>query len=259
MNQFALITGASSGIGYEYARVLADYHYNLIIISNEEDPLEEKAAELRQDFKHITVIPYLCDLSRQEAAKEIFRFCYVNNYRVEVLVNNAGVYHDKDFIKDTEKFNSLILNLHVYTPTMLMYYFGNDMAHGHSGYILNMSSITSSIPVQRLATYGATKAYLKNFSRSLHIELYRKKVYVTTVCPGAVATTLYNLNPSSVRVGLLLGYIVSPKRLARRAVRAMFHKRSCIRPPFIWNAILLMLIKLLPTGLLRLVRRLKIF
>ena len=152
----------------------------------------------------------------------------------------------------------LILNLHVTTPAMLTYYFGTDMAARHKGYILNMSSITSDIAVQRLATYGATKAFLKNFSRSTHIELYHKGVYVTCVRPGAVATTLYNLKPSAVKAGLIVGYIIKPEKLAKKAVRAMFHKRARITPGFL-NHVLLLLIALLPTCVLRLVRRWHIF
>lgn len=254
---FALITGASSGIGYQYARVMAGRGYNLLIVSNEADAIVEKGEILKRDFG-VEVVALMRDLGRQDSAKELHEYCVNNDIEVEVLINNAGVYHDRDFINDSEEFNMLILNLHVTTPAMLTYYFGNDMAVRHKGYILNMSSITSDIAVQRLATYGATKAFLKNFSRSTHIELYHKGVYVTCVRPGAVATTLYSLKPSAVKAGLLIGYITTPERLAQRAVRAMFHKRARITPGFL-NHVLLFLIALLPTCVLRLVRRWHIF
>jgi len=254
---YALVTGASSGIGYEYARVMARRGYNLIVVSNVEDELHDKAVILRKDFP-IEVVPFVCDLGRQEAAKGLYAFCRESGYTVEVLINNAGVYHDRDFVDDSEEFNSLILNLHVYTPAMLEYYFGKAMVERHRGYILNMSSITAGIAVQRLATYGATKAFLKNFSRSTHLEMYHKGVHVTAVCPGAVATTLYNLKPSAVKMGLVVGYIITPERLAEKGVRALFRGRARITPG-LWNFVLLFLIALLPTCLLRFVRRVGIF
>lgn len=254
---YALVTGASSGIGYQYARELASKGYKLIIASNEKDLLAEKAELLRSDFG-VDVIDLMMDLGVQSAAGDLHEFCKNRQLEVEVLINNAGVYHDRDFIEDSEAFNTTILNLHVFTPAMLEYHFGRDMAARGKGYILNMSSITSDIAVQRLATYSATKAFLKNFSRCTHIELYGKGVTVTCVRPGAVATGLYNLKPSALRTGLALGYIITPEKLARKAVDAMFRGKSRITPG-LSSKLLVALVRLIPTGALKLVRKLKIF
>lgn len=254
---YALVTGASSGIGYQYARILAEKGYNLLIISNEESALEEKQQQLEQDYK-VEVVALTRNLGTQDAAKELYDWCKMQNIEVEVLINNAGVYHDRDFLADTAAFNEVILNLHVTTPSMLIYYFAQDMVERHKGYILNMSSITSEIAVQRLATYSATKAYLKNFSRCVHIELYHKGVYLTAVRPGAVNTGLYNIRDGATKAGMIIGYITTPEKLARRGIRALFNKRAQITPGF-WNHVLIFLVSLLPTGLLRLIRRWKIF
>lgn len=254
--KYALVTGASSGIGYEYARQLAEKKYNLVIVSNEE-AINDKAEIIRQDFP-VDVIPVVLDLGQQSAAKELYDFCKARNLEVEVLINNAGVYHDRDFLADTEAFNSLILNLHVYTPSMLIYYFGQDMVERHKGYILNMSSVTSEIAVQRLATYSASKSYLKNFNRCVHIELYHKGVYVTAVRPGAVDTGLYSISSTATKIGKIVGYITTPQRLAKRGLRAMFHKRVRVTPGFL-NHVLIFLVALIPTCLLRLIRKLNIF
>ena len=254
---YALVTGASSGIGYEYARSMARRGYNLIIVSNEDEALHEKGEILRNDF-NCEVVTITTDLGRGEAAKELYEECVRRGLEVEVLINNAGVYHDRDFLKDSEAFNMLILNLHVTTPAMLMYYFGQDMVRRHKGYILNMSSITSDIAAQRLGTYGATKAFLKNFSRSVYIELYHEGVFVTAVRPGAVATTLYNISARATKIGLALGYITTPHKLAERGVKAMFRGRAQITPGFL-NHVLLFLVALLPTCGLRLIRRWKLF
>lgn len=236
---------------------MASRGYGLVIVSNEHDALVDKAQALRSDFG-VDVVDVTMDLGVQSAAKELHRFCTDKGCTVEVLINNAGVYHDRDFLKDSEEFNSLILNLHVYTPAMLEYYFGKDMAGRGRGYILNMSSVTSGMAIQRLATYSATKAFLNNFSRSTHIELFREGVTVTCVRPGAVATGLYNLKPAALRTGLALGYIITPEKLARKAVKAMFKGRVRITPGFS-SKLLVVLVSLIPTGLLKLIRKLNIF
>lgn len=253
----ALVTGASSGIGYQYARELGLRGYNLIVVSNDGEELSKKAEALRADYG-VKVLDIVMDLGVQSAAKDLYEICSKRNLEVEVLVNNAGVYHDRDFLKDSEEFNSLILNLHVYTPAMLEYYFGRDMVGRGKGYILNMSSITSDIAVQRLATYSATKAFLKNFSRCTHVELFREGVTVTCVRPGAVATGLYNLKPSALKVGLAAGYIITPEKLARKALNAMFRGKARITPGFS-SKLLVLLVGLIPTGALKLVRKLGIF
>ena len=256
-NSYAIVTGASSGIGYQYARVLAEKGYNLLIISNIETELEEKRKQLEQDFP-VEVKALTRDLGIPEAAKELYDWCKTQNIEVEVLINNAGVYHDRDFLADSKAFNEMIINLHAFTPAMLCYFFGQDMVERHKGYILNMSSVTSEIAVQRLATYSATKAFLKNFSRALHIELFHKGVYVTAVRPGAVNTGLYNISNRATKIGMIIGYITTPEKLARRGIRALFNKRAQVTPGFL-NHVLIFLVSLLPTGLLRLIRRWHIF
>ena len=108
---FALVTGASSGCGYEYARIMAQKGYDLLIVSNEE-AIHDKALLLRQDFG-VEVVSLVRNLGVQDAAKELYDYCKAANIQVEVLINNAGVYHDRDFLDDSEGFNQLIFNLHI--------------------------------------------------------------------------------------------------------------------------------------------------
>ena len=254
---YAIITGASSGCGYEYARVMASKGYDLLIVSNEE-AIHDKAALLRQDYT-VNVLSLVQNLGTQTAAKDLYDYCQTQGLEVEVLINNAGVYHDRDFLDDSEGFNELIFNLHMHTPAMLMYYFAQDMVKRGKGYILNMCSITADIVVQRLGSYSATKAFLRNLTRSLHVELNEKGVYITEVTPGAINTGLYNIRPWMTKMGLILGYIVEPDYLARRAVKAMFRGRAKVSIPCVWNTILLFFVALIPTCILRLVRKWRIF
>ena len=256
--KYALVTGASSGCGYEYARILAQKGYNLLIVSNE-DAIHEKANILRVDFP-VKVISLVRNLGVQDAAKDLHNYCTDNDIEIEVLINNAGVYHDRDFMDDSEAFNMLIMNLHMITPAMLIYYFGQDMAKRGKGYVLNMCSVTADIAVQRLGSYGSTKAFLRNFSRSLYVEMKDKGVIITDMTPGAINTGLYNIKPWATKIGLLLGYIVQPNYLARRGVNAMFRGRAKVSVPFVWNYLLIWLVVLfVPTCLLRLIRKMGLF
>ena len=252
--KYALVTGSSSGMGLEFARQLAQRGYNLLMVSNEE-AIHARAAELRTSHEQLSILSLVMDLGQQSSARELYDYTHAQGLEIEVLVNNAGVYHDKDILDDSEGFTSLIMNLHMYTPAMLCYLFGQDMKARHKGYILNVCSVTSKMAAQRLGTYGGTKAFLNNFTRALHIELKPFGVYVTNVSPGAVDTGLYNIKPVYTKIGKCLGIIVSPRTLVRRALRALFHGRSKVTIPAVFWHILTTIIQCIPTWLLRLIRR----
>ena len=258
-NHFALVTGASSGIGLEFAKQLAKRGYNLLIVSNEE-VIKKRAEEIKgskdERISGLEVIPLVMDLGQQSSARELYEYTRAQEIEVEVLVNNAGVYHDKDILDDSEAFTSLIMNLHMYTPAMLCYLFGQEMRERRHGYILNVCSVTSKIVAQRLGTYASTKCFLSAFTRSLHIELKPYGVYVTDVSPGAVDTGLFSIPQWVTKAGKALGIIASPEMLVRRALRALFHGRSKTTIPTIFWQVLCFIILLIPTWMLRLIRRL---
>lgn len=252
--EYALVTGASSGMGYCYAKALAERGYNLVMVSNEE-AIHEKKEDIKTTYPALQILSLQKDLGTPTAAKEVYEYCQKEKIDIEVLINNAGVYHDRDFLDDSEAFNQLILHLHVVTPAMLAYYFGKDMVKKGKGYILNMSSITDRVAIQRMGTYGATKAFLSAHTRSLHIEMRGKGVHVTTVRPGAVDTGLYSISSTATKVGKALGYIVTPEHLVDRALRGLFRGRARVSVPCVWNGILLAGVGLVSTGMLRWIRK----
>ena len=256
---FALVTGASSGMGLEFAKQLAQRGYNLLIVSNVPE-IHDAAEQIKSSIfnlqSSIEVIPLVMDLGQQSSARELYNYAHEHDIEVEVLVNNAGVYHDRDILDDSEGFTSLIMNLHMYTPAMLCYLFGQDMRERRKGYILNVCSVTSKMAAQRLGTYGGTKAFLCHFTRALHIELRKYGVHVTDVSPGAVDTGLYSIPTFMTKIGKCLGIIVSPQTLVRRGLRALFHGRAKTTIPTVFWQVLCFIILLIPTCLLRLIRRL---
>lgn len=111
-----------------------------------------------------------------------------------------------------------MLYLHVTTPTQLCYYFGQEMKKRRHGYILNMSSLSCWLPYPGITLYASTKRYLKSFSRGLRSELLDYGVSVTVLCPGAVATNLYNLSDNLKTLAIRLGIMMRPEKLAKKGL-----------------------------------------
>lgn len=229
-------------MGLGFARQLAARGYDLLLVSNQEQALAETARELSGP---VAVRTRFQDLARPEAADELFAWCRAENLIPDVLVNNAGMFFFKELqAEDLDRVQAMI-NLHVSTVTRICLLFGQAMKSRGSGYILIMSSMAARIPAPGITVYSATKAYLRNFGRSLSFELRPYGVGVTTVCPAAIATPLYRLDEKKMRFGVRLGVIRTPKWLVRRALRALFHRRRVISPAFM-NIYLPALVALLP-------------
>lgn len=244
-NKLALVTGGSSGMGLEYARQLAAAGYDLILVSNQQEELKKCCAELERDYG-VQVSAHFQDLAEDDAAEALFSFCRGNI--PDLLVLNAGIFFFKELsAQDCAKAEKMI-NLHVLTNTKLTMLFGEEMKKRGSGRIILMSSMTANFSSPGISIYCASKAYLKSFGKSMWFELHPYGVGITTVCPAAVATPLYNFKPSLMRIGQRLGVIKSPQWLVRRALRASRRGRKVISPSFM-NFALPPIIRALPAPL----------
>lgn len=126
---WALVTGASSGIGLQYARQLAGRGYALVIVSNEAERIVEVGEGLQKEY-NIKVIALYRDLSLSDAASELFTYCEENHLAIEVLINNAGVFFFNDVVEVETRRIELMLDLHVRTVTLMCHYFGGAMKNG---------------------------------------------------------------------------------------------------------------------------------
>ncbi|WP_181350659.1 SDR family oxidoreductase [Thalassobacillus sp. CUG 92003] len=191
MRPTALITGASGGIGYEFAHLFAKAGYHLIIVARSEDKLRELQDELGDH--PVTVI--VEDLSKQGAAKRIYDVVHRHELTVEVLVNNAGFGLNGDFDSINLKEQQDMLQVNINALTELTYYFLPDMKKAPlfdipKG-ILNISSTAAFQPGPKMAVYYASKAYVLSFSEALVEELQGTGITVTTLCPGATETNFF--------------------------------------------------------------------
>ena len=244
---WALITGGSSGMGLEYARQLAKKGYDLVLVSNRQEELEQASEELSRAYSS-QIVTRFQDLSAETAADELMAFCQEQSIEVEVLVNNAGMFFFEELTTENEARALAMMRLHMLTPTRMCLLFGEAMKRRGHGYILNMSSMAAKLPCPGITVYSATKAYLKSFSKSLFFEMRPYGVGVTTVCPAAIATPLYKLKPSMMKLGVNVGLIGTPQWLVRRALRGLFHNRRVVKPGLM-NYYLPPLIAMLPKWL----------
>ena len=244
---WALVTGSSSGMGLEYARQLAEMGCNLLLVSNQEEELQRAAKELKRD-KTIQVETHYQDLATDTAAEELMAFCQTENLQIDILINNAGMFFFEELTPENEDKALTMMRLHTFTPTRLCVLFGEKMKKRGYGYIINMSSMAAQLPCPGITVYSATKAFLKSFGKSLFFEMRPYGVGVTTVCPAAIATPLYKLKPSLLKLGVKVGLIGTPQWLVRRALKGMMRKKRVVRPGLM-NRYLPPLIALLPYGL----------
>lgn len=242
----SLVTGASSGIGLQYATQLArDYHTDLLLVSNQEDELRKVAENLEAQYK-VRAIPHYADLSKQDAAEDLYDYCHANNLVVDILINDAGVFFFNPYCETSMKRISLMLNLHMVTVAKLCRLFGEDMIARQltdeeqaqticgkprkKGYILNMSSMSAWMAMPGIQTYNATKAFIYNFSKSLWYELKPKGVNIIVMTPGAVDTALFGLAPNLRRLAVNLRVSIPPEKLVKRALRSMFRGKKADMP-----------------------------
>ena len=239
-----MVTGGTSGMGWEYCLQLAAKGCNVLMVSVQKEQLETLPQVLTEQYGVQSWGLYK-DLSQESAADEVWNYCQERHLEVDILINNAGMFFFHELDKATQEQALTMLRLHVVTPTRLMMLFGEVMKERHRGYIVNMSSMTAKLPTPGIAMYSATKAYLKSFSKSMYFELAPYGVGVTTVLPAAVATPLYRIKPRLMKLGVAVGLIHTPQWLVKRALRGMLHKRHVVKPG-IMNYCLPMMIKLLP-------------
>ena len=184
--RWALVTGASGGIGYELSRRLAKAGFSVIMVSRNSERLSAAAAEIRKHRVEAVVLPK--DLSNPEATEEIFADVRKRGLDVDVLVNNAGFGDLGRFAEAEWEVQRQMLQVNVASLVRLTQLFLPEMIRRNSGGILNVGSTGSFAPVPYMAVYGATKAFVLSFSEALSAELQGTGVQVTALCPGVTAT-----------------------------------------------------------------------
>jgi uncharacterized protein len=224
--KWALVTGASSGLGVEFATLLAERHANLVLVARRTDLLQQLAARLRREHP-VSVLVEGCDLSAAGSATALKERLDAQGVAVDVLVNNAGHGLYGDFVEQPLRQTTTMLALNVVSMTELTGIFAADMVRRRSGYILLVASLLGYQPVPGYAAYAASKAYVLHFGEALHDELEPHGVVVTVLAPGAAATAFVDVaHQRDTRALRLL--MMQPRPIAAIGIEALLRGRSSV-------------------------------
>lgn len=222
----AIVTGASSGIGEWIARLLAERGYDLFLVARRKERLESLRDELVGKHK-VSVTPIALDLSDPAAPAKLFDETEGAGVEIDVLINNAGFGTQGHFPEIAWEKSSEQMRLNVFSLTELTWRFLTPMKKRDRGHVLNVASIGAYMPVPGYATYGAGKAFVRNFSEAVAYELRATKVRVCCLCPGPTATEFVDVAGQKVSAAEKLTFM-SAERCARIGVSALFAGRRLI-------------------------------
>lgn len=189
----ALITGASSGLGREFARQLAPYARNLILVARRTDRLQALRDELTTCFPNLQVHTYTLDLAIEADRIAFIQWLGLQNFSVDFLINNAGLGDHGTFVESDYDRVRAMIETNITALTHLTHLLVPDLLKRNRTAILNVSSVAGFFPLPNMSVYSATKAYVTSFSESLAIELRPHGITVTALCPGPVPTEFFDV------------------------------------------------------------------
>ncbi len=242
----ALVTGASSGIGLAFARVLAEHGYDLVLTARRRERLEALATELTDRHRvHITVLP--ADLSEATAVAELVDAIGHNRLHIDVLVNNAGYGVPGSYANTAWRQQREFLQVMIVTVAELTHRLLGGMIAKRWGRIINVASLAGLLPgVAGHTLYAASKSFLVSFSESLALENRRHGVYVTASCPGFTLSEFHDVTGTREQVSRLPRYMwLDADQVARSSYDAVM-AGQIVHVPGRVNSAIATLSRLLP-------------
>ena len=235
-NCTAIITGASSGLGAEFARQLAGKAACLVLAARSVDAMQQLAEEIKTKHGTIRVIVCACDLATDDGRAKLWQCVEAEGIKPALLINNAGLGDYGAFADSTAARTRQMIDVNVTALTMLTHEFIQRLSHEKTNRaaVVNISSLASTLPIADLAVYAATKAYVLSFSEALNIELKSRGIHVLAVCPGPSPT---NFGKNARREGendidrsgqnMLT---VPPERVVATALQSLACGKACVFP-----------------------------
>lgn len=230
--EYVLITGASSGIGYELAKVYAKHGANLVLVATKEDRLNEVKEEIIRNYP-VQVMVIAKDLSKLGAAEELYEEIVAKKVRITELINNAGIGFVREFDQISYKEEEEMMILNMVSLLALTKLFLADMKGDKSGRILNVASNGAFQPGPYVASYYATKAFVLSLTEAIRMENAGTKIHIACLCPGATRTNFPNRAGRKQAANAM-----SPEKVARIAYR-QFHKHKAVIIPGVMNRLAL--------------------
>lgn len=229
--KYALITGATSGFGYEFAKLLAKDGYNLVLVARTEDRLQEITTDLTQAF-FIEVLPIAKDLFTPSAAEEIYRQVKAQGITIDILINDAGQGEHGNFIAYDIARDMDMIQLNITSVVSLTKLFLRDMVANDSGKILNVASLLGKYPSPLMTVYAATKAFVISFTEGLINELKDTHVTLTALLPGASDTDFFHKAGAEHTVTYREEELSKPEVVAREGYEGLINGENRVVPGF---------------------------
>ncbi|WP_454745393.1 SDR family NAD(P)-dependent oxidoreductase [Ciceribacter selenitireducens] len=244
--KWALITGATGGLGQAFGQALARRGYNLVLTARTSEALAAMAAELRHFGGEVVV--EVADLAEPDACLRLKQALDARGLVVETLVANAGYGVQGRFVSRPRDAELGMVDVNIRALTDLSHLFGSAMAERGGGHILLVASTAAYQPVPGYAVYAASKAYVLAFGHALHRELARRKVLVSVTCPGPTRTPFWEraghrLNPMASAVLML------PEAVVEASLKALYAGRPSVVPG-VANKLITLSTRLFPRSLL---------
>jgi short-subunit dehydrogenase len=228
--KYALITGATSGIGYELAKRFAEEGYHLILVARNKENLKQTAREMRAISGIIRVYQIAVDLFERESALEIYNKTQELGITVNVLVNNAGQGEWGEFFKtDLDREISLI-ELNIISVMSLTKYFLKEMVERNEGKILMLASAISKVPSPYMSVYAATKSFILSFAEALAEEVSETEVTITALQPDSTDTDFFHKAKAENTIAYRERPLHSPEEVAVAAFRGLVHGDHVVVP-----------------------------
>ncbi|OFZ17637.1 MAG: hypothetical protein A2X86_00880 [Bdellovibrionales bacterium GWA2_49_15] len=241
---WAIITGASSGIGESMARELARDGVNLVLVARRLDRLQTLGAELKEKHQ-IESLAIDADLSLPNETKRVFERATANGRMIQVLINNAGIGTYGPFMHYELEQYSKTIQLNVTALTELTYYLvGHMQAHGKKSYISNVGSIASFLSVPYFSVYGATKHFVRDFTQTLNFELRKSNISVSLIAPGGTYSEFTEHSGQVLRKSAH-GSMMTSELVAQIGMDRMFKGHRSIVPGFL-NSLMVHFPRFLP-------------
>lgn len=229
----ALITGASAGLGEEFAIQLAPWVDKLVLVARREPQLRQLAARIHEAFPEVEVLVYPADLTDASEREDLVENLILQRFIPDLLVNNAGLGDYGEFVSsDWSKVNAM-LGVNIEALTYLTHALVPAMIRCGRGAVINVSSLACLIPIPDFAVYAATKAYVSSFSEALRIELKDHGIPVLTVCPGPVHTEFGEVARRSGEEREMPGhkcFYVPKEQVVAEAIAALDRNRARVYP-----------------------------
>lgn len=243
---YALITGASQGFGKELAQELARRKVNLLLVALPDEGLEDLCRELMVQYS-IRVHCFETDLTRDNSVYDVARWA-LTNYRVNILINNAGIGGSRSFEMASVEFLESMISINIRAVTLLTRLLLSELKSHKKAYILNVASMASFSPIAFKTIYPASKAFVYSFSRGLHQELKGTGVSVSVIHPGPMKTNPEVTSRIEGQSFIARLGLVSPKKVARIAIDGLLQNRTQIVPG-LYNKFFWLLLKITPLTL----------